>query len=776
MKANVIGGGPAGLYFAILAKRRHPGDDITVYERNRPDDTFGFGVVFSDETLGHFRDADSESYDEIVANFAYWDEIETHYGGSVIRSAGHGFCGMSRVKLLNILQRRAQALGVRIEYQTEITDLEAYRDADLVVAADGVNSLIRETHAASFKPHIDHRPNRFVWLGTNAPLAAFTFIFKGNRHGIWNVHAYRYEEGRATWIVETTERTWLAAGMDQASEADTVAYMAELFGDELAGAEILNNRSNWRAFPNIQCESWVHENVVLLGDAAHTAHFSIGSGTKLAMEDAIALCQAREQEGDDVAAALAAYDEIRRDEVERIQHAADTSLSWFENVDRYFGMHPVQFNFSMLTRSKQITYDNLALRDPALVDQVRDWFAGEVAKRGLPVPTAPPPPPMFTPFQLRRMVLANRVVVSPMCQYSAEDGLPNDWHLVHLGGRALGGAGLVVTEMTAIDRLARISPGCAGIYTDDHCQAWRRIVDFVHANSAAKICLQLGHAGRKGSTQLGWQQMDHRLPRDNWPTMAASPIPYLEDGPAPRQMTETDMDQVVECYVRATAHAVAAGFDMIELHMAHGYLLAGFISPLTNRRTDGYGGPIENRMRFPGRVFDAVRAAWPEERPVSVRISATDWTAGGLSEADAVAVALMLKERGCDLIDVSAGQTVADQAPDYGRMFQVPFSDRIRQEAAIPTVAVGNITTADQVNTIVAAGRADLVALARPHLANPHFTLAAAAQYDYPEQPWPPQYLNAREQAHALAARQQEEMAELRYLARPAKPGQQDDG
>ncbi len=764
MKANIIGGGPAGLYFAILAQKQHPGDQITVYERNRSDDTFGFGVVFSDETLGFFRQADAESYGRIIDSFAYWDEIETHYGGQVVSSSGHGFCGMSRVGLLRILQDRARDLGVDIHYESEISDLSAYRDADLVVAADGVNSLIRDTYAASFKPSIDYRPNRFVWLGTTAPLRAFTFIFKEDRHGIWNVHAYRYQEGLATLIVETTEATWKAAGMDQAGEAETAAFMAELFKDELAGAEILTNRSNWRAFPNIHCESWVHENVVLLGDAAHTAHFSIGSGTKLAMEDAIALHQACEAERDNPAAAPQRYDDERREEVERIQHAANTSLTWFETVARFWGMDPIQFNFSMLTRSKQITYENLSLRDPQLVADVRDWFAAEA---GAPAGTVP----MFAPFALREMALENRVVVSPMCQYSAQDGIPNDWHMVHLGGRCLGGAGLIFTEMTAVEVDGRISPGCTGIYNEAQMQAWARIVDFVHDNSNAKICLQLGHAGRKASTQLAWQEADRPLPSGNWPIIAASPLPYFPDSAVPREMTEADMDELVAAYVRAAELGLAAGFDMLEIHMAHGYLLASFISPLTNQRTDGYGGGIENRMALPLRVFGAVRQAWPEERPMSVRLSATDWHPNGLTSEDLLAASAMLQAAGCDLIDVSAGQTILDQRPVYGRMFQTPFSDQIRNEIGIPTMTVGNITTADQVNTILAAGRADLVALARPHLADPHFTLAAAARYDHQAQVWPAQYETAQPQAHTVASRQREDIDELRRQARPAKPG-----
>lgn len=769
MKVHVIGGGPAGLYFALLMKRRTPEAEIVVFERNRPDDTFGFGVVFSDETLNHFRDADPESYDRIIAEFAYWDEIDTVYKGCVVRSTGHGFCGMSRKRLLNILQQRADSLGVKIHYQTEISEPEEFRDADLVVACDGVNSLFRDRYAASFGPRVELRPNRFVWLGSRAPLDAFTFIFKEDRHGIWNVHAYRYEEGLATLIVETTEDAWLSAGMDTASESETVAHVATLFEEELGGHEILTNRSLWRSFPNVHCESWQHENVVILGDAAHTAHFSIGSGTKLAMEDAIALCDALTRHGDGVSDAIGRYEAERRLEVEKVQHAADVSLSWFENVRRFWSMDPIQFNFSMLTRSKQITYDNLARRDPALVDEVTNWFADDVRGRGHALPTQAPPP-MFTPFRLREMTVVNRVVVSPMCQYSATDGMPDDWHLVHLGSRAIGGAGLVFTEMTDVAPDARISPGCAGLYSPAHRDAWKRVVDFVHAQSEARICIQLGHAGRKGSTQLGWEHMDHPLHEGNWPIVSASPLPYLADSQVPRAMTRDDMAATVSNFVQSAQWAAEAGFDMLELHMAHGYLLASFISPLTNRRDDAYGGDIENRMRFPLEVFDAVRAVWPEAQPMSVRLSATDWHPDGLSDDDALAAARILREHGCDLIDVSAGQTVADQEPVYGRMFQTPFADRIRNEGGIATMAVGNITTADQVNTIVAAGRADLVALARPHLSDPYFTLRAAAGYGYSQQAWPSPYLPGRDQATTLAERDNAEREELRRLAKPPKP------
>lgn len=770
MKVNVIGGGPAGLYLAILLKLARPAAEIAVFERNRPDDTFGFGVVFSDETLGRFREADAESYHEILDRFAYWEEIDTHYRGVVVRSTGHGFCGISRLELLTILQRRAEALGVRLAFRQDVTDIRRFRDCDLLVGADGVNSVVRRAFEESFRPTVELKRNRFAWMGSAAPLKAFTFIFKENEHGHWIAHAYRFRGEAATWVIETTPEAFAAAGLREEDEAGSVAYLEQVFAKELQGHPLLTNRSVWRRFPGVSCEAWVHDNVVIIGDAAHTAHFSIGSGTKLAMEDAIALAEAIEDHGDDLRAALRAYDAERRLEVEKTQHAADVSLAWFEAVPRHFGLHPIQFNFSMLSRSKQITYENLRLRDPKLVDDVTRWFAEDAAAKGLPVPTGNPPPPMFVPFRLRGMEIANRIVVSPMCQYSATDGEPNDWHLVHLGSRAVGGAGLVFTEMTNVSSEARISPGCTGLWNETQEAAWRRIVDFVHTNSRAKIVMQLGHAGRKGSTQLGWEAMDHPLPEGNWQIVSASPIPYFPESQVPREMTRAGMDRVIEDFRAAAIRAERAGFDMVEIHMAHGYLLASFVSPLTNRRTDGYGGAIENRMRFPLEVFDAVRAVWPAEKPMSARLSATDWMPDGLSEADLLAAARLLRAHGVDLIDVSAGQTVPEQRPVYGRMFQTPFADLVRQTTGLATMAVGNITTADQVNTILAAGRADLVALARPHLADPYFTLHAAAAYERHEQPWPNPYLPGRDQAYTLAARDNEEQAELRRLARPPKP------
>ncbi|MFQ5701443.1 MAG: bifunctional salicylyl-CoA 5-hydroxylase/oxidoreductase [Acidobacteriota bacterium] len=739
MKIAVIGGGPAGLYFALLMKRARPRWDVEVIERNPAGVTWGWGVVFSDETLEHFRLADRETYDKITASFAKWDKIDVSFRGEVIRSGGHVFSGIRRMRLLEILQDRCAELEVALRFETEVEDPDAYRDRDLVVGADGINSVVRTRYADRFEPTIEVGRSPYIWLATEKVFEAFTFIIRENEHGMFQVHAYPFDEATSTFIVETDEDSWLKAGLDKASEADSVRYCRTLFAPELEGHRLLSNKSSWIRFRHIQCKSWHHANVVLIGDAAHTAHFSIGSGTKLAMEDSIALVHALEQQGA-VPQALNAYHEERWLDVAKKQRVARTSQRWFEQIKRRRRFEPQQFTVSLLSRSRKVTHSNLRIRDPAYIAGVDRWFAQH---SGCPQ-VDPPPPPMFTPFSLRGMRLSNRIVVSPMCQYSATDGLPNDWHLVHLGSRAVGGAGLVMTEMTDVSREGRITPGCTGMYKEEHVAAWKRIVDFVHANSIAKIGLQLAHAGRKGSTKLMWVGMDEPLEEGNWPLMSASAIPWSAGSQVPRQMDRADMDKVRDEFVRAASMAQRTGFDMIELHFAHGYLLSSFISPLTNRRDDIYGGSLQNRMRYPLEVFDAVREIWPDDKPMSVRISATDWIPGGFDDLQAVEGAGMLKEHGCDIIDVSSGMTTPEARAEYGSMFQTPFADRIRNKVGIPTMAVGAIRDYDQVNTVLVSGYADLCALGRPHLFDPYFTLHAAADQDYEAAPWPNQYQPAK--------------------------------
>lgn len=739
MKVAIIGAGPAGLYLAILLKRDDPSHQVTVYERNRLQDSFGFGVVFSDQTLENVAEADPETNRAMEAAAATWEDIEIHFRGTVTRSSGHHFSGVERHTMLELLAARATALGVELLFEREIRDPAHCGPVDLVVAADGASSLIREHLSEQFRPHIDWRQNRFVWLGTSRPFPAFTFYFKESPAGLWRTHAYQYAPGRSTFIVEATEATWQASRLDANDEPATVAYLGELFREELEGHPLVANRSIWRRFPTVRNATWRANNVVLLGDAAHTAHFSVGSGTKLAMEDAIALAGALK--GDQaIPEALAAYEASRRPAVESLQRAAQASLEWFESVERYQALDPLQFAFNLLTRSLRITHDNLRVRDPRLVERMDRWYARQAERQsGQPAIGDKVPPPLFTPYRMRELVLPNRVVVSSMCQYRAEDGHPDDWHLVHLGSRAIGGAGLVMTEMTDVSREGRITPGCTGMYLDSHVPAWGRIVEYVHRESQSKIGIQLSHAGRKGSTRRLWEGEDLPLAEGNWPLIAPSAIPYLTESQTPREMTREDMDQVLADFLRATRMSDTAGFDLLELHLAHGYLLASFISPLTNRRSDRYGGSLTNRMRYPLEVITSVRGAWPAAKPLSVRISAVDWAPGGMEARDSVEVARLCVSAGADVVDVSAGQTVADSRPVYGRQFQTPFSDRIRHEAGVPTMTVGNISSAADVNTILAAGRADLVVLARAHLWDPYWTRHAAAELGY-ALPWPPPY------------------------------------
>jgi len=740
-----VGGGPAGLFGAILLKRSLPNLLVEVLERNRPDDTFGWGVVFSDKTMSGFREADPPSHDAIVENFHHWDDVDVHFRGETIRSGGHGFCGIARRRLLNILQQRADALGVLLRFQTEIDDLQPFADADLIVASDGVNSKTRTRHAAVFKPDIVAGKCRFIWLGTRQTFAAFTFAFEKTEHGWFQIHAYQFSEDLSTVIVETREETWHAHGLHEATPARSIEFCESLFARYLGGHRLMSNANHlrgsaWLKFNRVLCAQWHDRNIVLIGDAAHTAHFGIGSGTKLAMEDAMSLV-GRVARASDVQAALRSYQEERSLEALKLQNAARNRMEWFENVSRYATLQPRQLAYALLTGSQRIGHANLKLRDPGFIRDYEHWLA---ARNGVPEAARPP---MFLPLNLAEMPLVNRVVVSPMAQYKAQDGLPNDWHLMHYGARAVGGAGLLFTEMTCVSPTGRITPGCTGLWNEAQRDAWRRIVEFVHSESAAKICLQIGHSGRKGSTQLGWQRSDHPLVDNNWPLIAPSPMPYLPGiSQTPRAMTNEDMQLVRDQFVRSAQLGLEADFDMLELHLAHGYLLASFLSPLTNRRDDQYGGDVAGRLRFPLEVFAAVRAVWPARRPLSARLSACDWADGGLSEEDLLAIARALKSAGADVLDVSTGQTVPEQRPVYGRMWQTPFADRVRNEVGIATIAVGNIFEADHVNSIIAAGRADLCALARPHLSDPAWTLKAAAEQQYREQPWPDPYLSGKSQ------------------------------
>jgi len=766
MKIACLGGGPAGLYFAISMKLRDPSAEIVVIERNRPDDTFGWGVVLSDETLTNLAANDPVSADAIRAHFAYWDDIAVHFKGTKTVSSGHGFCGIGRKQLLLLLQARAKELGIEIRFETNVENVAAYAEQyDLVVAADGLNSRARTEFADKFEPDIDVRACKFVWLGTHQKFDdAFTFIFEETEHGwVW-AHAYQFDNDTATFIVECSTETWAKFGFGDMSQQESIEVCQRIFAKHLDGHALMTNANHirgsaWLNFPRVLCKRWSHKNIALLGDAAATAHFSIGSGTKLALESAVALAEYVHTEKS-LETAFARYEDERRVQVLRLQSAARNSLEWFEEVERYFHLDPVQFNYSLLTRSQRISHENLRLRDKAWLEGAEGWFQ---EKAGAPQGTRRAP--MFAPFKLRGMELKNRVVVSPMAQYKAVDGTPTDWHLVHYGERAKGGAGLLYIEMTCVSAEGRITPGCPGFYAPEHEVAWKRIVDFVHTETEARICAQIGHAGRKASTRVGWEGIDKPLKDGNWPLLSVSDLPWSPENQTPKAMTRADMDLVRNQFVSAAQMADRCGFDMLEIHAAHGYLLSSFITPVTNNRTDEYGGSLENRMCYPLEVFHAIRAVWPEDKPISVRISANDWVGPeGVTPQEAVEIARIFQEAGVDICDVSAGQTTRAARPVYGRMFQTPFSDRIRNETGMATMAVGNIYELDHVNSILLAGRADLVCLARPHLTDPYWTLRAAATLGDTAEAWPDPYLPGRDQLRRLAERAAEMAAQDRAV------------
>jgi anthraniloyl-CoA monooxygenase len=765
MRIVCIGGGPAGLYFALLMKKLHPEHQISVVERNRAYDTFGWGVVFSDATMQAMRVWDAESAAEIEDAFNHWDDIEVWFKGTRQRTSGHGFVGIGRKKLLNILQRRCETLGVELVFETEATGDRDFPEADLVIASDGFSSKVRNSYPDIFQPDLVTRPNRYIWLGTNKLYDAFTFDFRKTDHGWFQAHIYKFDENTSTFIVETTEEAYEKHQLGQMDQQGSIDFCQDLFAEVLDDAELMTNArhlrgSAWLNFNRLICGKWSHFNgkshVVLMGDAAHTAHFAIGSGTKLAIDDAIELANQFNKHGhtrDQIPAVLETYEEIRRVDVARIQNAARNAMEWFEVVgERYADtLPPEQFMYSMLTRSQRISHENLRLRDKTWLEGYERWFAAEAGVQ--PNAKGKVPPPMFTPYTLRGVTLKNRIVMSPMAMYSATDGLIDDFHLVHLGARALGGAGLIFGEMTCVSPDARITPGCLGLWNDEQAAGWKRFVDFAHSNSTAKVGIQLGHAGRKGATKLAWDGMDHPLEEGGWPLISASALPYLKTSQVPKAMDRADMDRVTADFVRATELAASAGADWLELHCAHGYLLSSFLSPLTNQRNDEYGGSHENRARYPLEVFRAIRAVWPENKPISVRLSCHDWFEGGNTPEDATIFARMFKEAGADMIDCSSGQVWKEEKPVYGRLFQTPFSDKIRNEVGIPTMAVGAISEADHANSVIAAGRADLCAVARPHLADPAWVLHEAARIGLTDIAWPKQYYSGKQQYETNLAR-----------------------
>ena len=746
MKITVIGGGPGGLYFSILTKKARPDWEINVYERNKPNDSFGFGVVFSDETLGEFLKRDMQSYELIRSKFAYWDDIIVARDGEQVSIAGNGFCGCSRKTLLQLLHQRCQEEGVNLHFEQNIDDLSKFKDSDIIVAADGIGSTIRTQYQNEFGTNIQLKSNRFVWMGSTKPLDAFTYFFRTTPYGLIVAHTYQYEEGMSTWIFECTDETWKNSGFEVKNEADTVAKLAEIFKDELDGHSLITNKSHWRQFPHVTNKNWYHNNIVLLGDAKATAHFSIGSGTKLAMDCAIGLFDALMANPDNVQNAFAEYEKKRRNPVEMIQYAASVSLEWFENMNRYKKYPFYQFSFGCMTRSKKVTYENLRLRDQLYTDKVLQEFN---QKHNNNTNAA-----AFSTYKLRELELPNRIVMSSMGQYSAENGLINDWHLQHYTSRAIGGVGLIITEMTAVSEKGRITLGCSGIYTENQVDGWKKITDFVHKNTSSKIGIQLGHSGRKCLIE-------------NYELLSASAIPFNEKAKIPKAMTSEDMNEIVNQFVLATQNAEKVGFDLIELQAHHGFLLASFLSPLTNKRTDDFGGSIENRLRFPLRVFTEIRKVFPQHKPISVRISANDWAENGISEEDVVTIATAFKNAGADIINVSTGNTVEHQQPQMGRMWQTPFSDMVRNSADIPTITTGNITDIDQINTIILSGKADLVALGKPLLLDPYFVRKAQAYEQINVADIPNQYQKGIENLYNSTISERKQIERMKRALKP---------
>ena len=758
MKITVIGGGPGGLYFSILTKKAMPHCQIDIYERNKPDDSFGFGVVFSDETLGEFLKRDMKSYELIRSKFAYWDDIIIARDGESVNIAGNGFCGCSRKTLLQLLQQRCVEEGVNLHFEQNVEDLSQFADSDIILATDGISSAIRTQYQKEFGTKIELKKNRFVWLGSTKPLDAFTYFFRSTPHGTIVAHSYQYEEGMSTWIFECSDETWQKHGFEVTNEADTMAKIAEIFKDELDGHPLISNKSHWRQFPHVINQNWYHNNIVLLGDAKATAHYSIGSGTKLAMDSAIGLSDAVIAHPNDVQAAFAQYDKTRRNTVEMIQYAAIVSLDWFENMDRHMQHSFQQFAFGCMTRSKKVTYENLRLRDSSFTDKVLKEFTDNCHSELVSES------PAFSKFKLRDLELQNRIVMSSMGQYVAENGLVNDWHFQHYTSRAVGGLGLILTEMTAVSDTGRITEGCAGIYTENQVNAWKRITDFIHKYTQTKIGIQLGHSGRKGCSKIPWED---QFQGKKWELLSASAIPFNENSSCPKEMTLADMQLVKNQFVQASKNANEAGFDMIELQAHHGFLLASFLSPLTNIRSDEFGGSVQNRLKYPLEVFTAIREVFPSEKPISVRISATDWVEKGISEQDVLVISEAFKKAGVDIINVSTGNTVADQKPQTGRMWQTPFSDTVRNTVHIPTITAGYIQDIDQINTIILNGRADLVALGRPLLLDANFVRNAQAYEQFQATDIPNSYKMGISHLYPLKAAERKQSDGMKKALKP---------